>query len=133
MPSTTGFEFGDIVLVSFPFTSQAGRKQRPAAVISSKAYDQGGLDVILMAVTSRFRPTSRLGEVVVADWQAAGLLKPSIVKPVMFTMDKRLVIRKLGRLAAQDREALRAAMQAIRLRQDRPAVRREERNRSCGR
>lgn len=38
MPSTTSFEFGDIVLVSFPFASQMGRKKRPAVVVSSGAY-----------------------------------------------------------------------------------------------
>lgn len=32
MPPTTSFEFGDIVLVPFPFTNQAGTKRRSAVV-----------------------------------------------------------------------------------------------------
>ena len=40
MPNTTGFEFGDVVLVVFPFTNQQGAKQRPAVVVSSAAYQQ---------------------------------------------------------------------------------------------
>lgn len=30
----TGFEFGDVVLVPFPFTDQSAAKKRPAVVIS---------------------------------------------------------------------------------------------------
>lgn len=32
-PSMTTFEFGQVVLVRFPFTDQVRSKQRPAAVI----------------------------------------------------------------------------------------------------
>ena len=38
MPSTTGYRFGDLVLVPFPFTDQTGVKKRPAIVVSSDAY-----------------------------------------------------------------------------------------------
>ncbi len=34
-----GYEFGDIVLVRFPFTSQTAFKQRPAVVVSKRAYN----------------------------------------------------------------------------------------------
>ena len=30
MPTTTAYEFGDVVLVPFRFTDQTGSKQRPA-------------------------------------------------------------------------------------------------------
>ena len=52
MPSMIGFEFGEIVLVRFPFTDQRGSKQRPAVVASSSTYNRTKPDVILMAVTS---------------------------------------------------------------------------------
>jgi len=32
------YEFGDVVLVRFPFTNLAAFKQRPACVVSSRAY-----------------------------------------------------------------------------------------------
>jgi len=59
----TGYEFGDIVLVPFPFTDQSTTKRRPAVVISSLAYHRDRPDLIIMAVTTQ-RPTSgSVGEV----------------------------------------------------------------------
>ena len=72
----TPFEFGDIVLVPFPFTNQSQTKKRPAVVISSKAYNSERPDLVIMAVTSQIKSTAIIGEVIVQDWQAAGLIKP---------------------------------------------------------
>jgi mRNA interferase MazF len=62
-----------------------------------------------MAITSQLRATAALGEVWIGQWQVAGLLKPSAIKPVFATIDQRLVIRQLGTLAA-DQAALRQAI-----------------------
>jgi mRNA interferase MazF len=51
-----------------------------------------------------------LGEVWIGHWQAAGLIKPSAIKPVFATLEQRLVIRRLGRLQAADQAAPRKAM-----------------------
>ena len=82
-------EFGQVVLVPFPFTNQTVSKQRPAVVVSSRAY--GWL----------------------RQWQGAGLLKPSAVKPVIATLEQGLVIRQLGELDTEDQAALRAAIGQI--------------------
>lgn len=113
MPPTTSFKFGDVVLVSFPFTSQQGTKQRPAAVISSAAYQRQRPDVILLAITSQVRPQLGFGEALVADWQGAGLIKPSVLKPVLLTAEKKLVRKTLGRLQTADQEALRKLLGVI--------------------
>jgi len=106
------FEFGTVVLVPFPFTSQAASKKRPAVVVSSRAYNAAKPDVVLMAITSQLRASAVLGEVWVEKWQDAGLIKPSAIKPVFATLEQSLVIRPLGTLAATDREALRKAIVA---------------------
>ena len=49
----TSFEFGDIILVPFPFTDQSATKKRPAVVISSETYNTERPDLIIMAVTSQ--------------------------------------------------------------------------------
>lgn len=45
------FEFGDVVLVPFPFTNQMTSKQRPAVIVSQRAYARARPDVVLMAHT----------------------------------------------------------------------------------
>lgn len=113
MPSEADAEtltFGDVVLVAFPFTSQTATKRRPAVVVSGRAYNQARPDVIVMAVTSQLRPQPGLGEVWLDGWEAAGLLKPSAVKPVIATLERNLVIRRLGSLANDDQTELRRAM-----------------------
>jgi len=49
----------------------------------------------------------------VQDWQAAGLLKPSAIKPVITTIEKPLVIRTMGRLQDRDQQALQDALKII--------------------
>jgi mRNA interferase MazF len=107
------FEFGDVVLVPFPFTDQTSSKTRPAVVVSSGAYSGESPDVVLMAATSQLRPSAAFGEVWLRDWQGAGLLKPSSIKPVIATLEQPLVRRKLGALQAEDKDTLRRALAQI--------------------
>ena len=100
------FEFGDVLLLPFPFSSHSAVKKRPAIVVSSRAYNNAKPDVVVMAVTSQLRPTPELGEVWIGQWQKAGLLKPSAVKPVFATIEQLLVIRQLGSLDITDQLAL---------------------------
>jgi len=113
MPTMIDYEFGDVVLVPFPFTDQTAGKKRPAVVVSSRAYMREHPDLVLMAITSRMRPSPAVGEVILTESKAAGLLKPSSIKPVFTTIEKRLVLRKLGRLAADDRKTLCQTLKAI--------------------
>lgn len=106
MPNTTSYEFGDIPLVPFPFTDQTTSKKRPAVIITSKAYHHERPDVILMAETSHVRSPA-FGEVVVTEWRKAGLLKLGVIKPVIATIEKGLVLKRLGRLKQVDLERLR--------------------------
>jgi mRNA interferase MazF len=72
MPSTTSYEFGDIVLVRFPFTDQSTSKKRPAVVVSSPVYNRERPDVVLMAVTGRVRSVLKTGDVPIESWNDAG-------------------------------------------------------------
>ncbi len=113
MPNTTTYNFGDIILVPFPFTDQTTSKKRPAVVISSDAYNNDRPDIILMAVASQMHQLGKAGEAVVEDWQEAGLLKPSLIKPILTTIEKTLVLKKLGSLSMKDRHTLQEILQKI--------------------
>lgn len=113
MPTTTGYEFGDIVLVPFPFSDQRTTKRRPAVVVSSARYHQERPDIIILAVTSHVRGTPAVGEAAITKWQEAGLLKPSLLKPLLATIEKGLVLPKLGRIDEGDRRALRRVLDEI--------------------
>ncbi|MES1172088.1 MAG: type II toxin-antitoxin system PemK/MazF family toxin [Bacteroidota bacterium] len=105
--------FGDVIVVPFPFTDQTAIKRRPAVVVSSDAYNRERPDVILMAITSQVRPAPAVGEVAVVEWRAAGLLKPSVIKPLVTTIEASLVIRQLGTLGSDDQRALREVLAAV--------------------
>lgn len=107
------FDFGDIVLVPFPFSDQTDHKKRPAVIVSSRAYHQTRSDVVVMAVTSQLHVGALFGDIAVQDWRKAGLLKPSAIKPVFATIHRSLVLKALGTLQAADQAALRQALTTI--------------------
>ena len=113
MQTTTTYSFGDIVLVPFPFTNQTRHQKRPAVIISTSAYNATKPDVIIIAVTSRVKFSASTGEFSISDWQQAGLLKPSVVKPVITTIEKGLIIKKLGKLQQADQDQLRQIVNTI--------------------
>ncbi|WP_124971955.1 type II toxin-antitoxin system PemK/MazF family toxin [Aphanothece sacrum] len=107
------YKFGDIVLVPFPFTDQSSSKKRPAVIISSNSYNQVKPDLIIMAITSQITLPLSLGEWRIMDSSLAGLLKPSVIKPVISTLEKTLVIRKLGQLQESDVQNLKKIIASI--------------------
>jgi mRNA interferase MazF len=106
--------FGDVVLVPFPFTNQSGAKKRPAVIVSGSRYNAGRRDLVIMAITSQVRQPLGFAEALVADWQSAGLLKPSVLKPVFTTIEQGLVARTMGALSSTDLRTLQETLsQAI--------------------
>jgi len=102
--------FGEVVLVPFPFTDQSGAKKRPAVIVSSNHYNASRRDLIIMAITSQVRQPLGFGEAPITDWQAAGLIKPSVLKPAVTTIEQSLVVRSMGTLSVADLRILREAI-----------------------
>lgn len=94
---------GDVFLCQFPFTSGTGSKLRPALVLFDLQQD-----AVICRVTSVQR--SGLLDVALADWQTAGLLKPSIARlDRLVTAEKSIFLRRLGVLSPADLAAVRSA------------------------
>lgn len=104
------YDIGDIVLIGFPFTNLATTKKRPAVILSCAEYQTSRPDVVLMAITSQIRQPLGFGEALLADWQQAGLLKPSVFKPLIATIERTRVIKKMGSLTARDLLTLRTLL-----------------------
>ena len=107
------FDFGDVILAPFPFTNQSAVKQRPAVIVSTRRYNDMRRNIVITAVTSQLRPQPGSFGVAILGWRAAGLLKPSVVKPLFATLEKALVIRMLGSLDVADQTNLRNAIALI--------------------
>ena len=101
----TEYSRGDVVLVSFIFADETGVKRRPAVIISSDAYHTGRDEAIIAAITSR---TDRVlvGDHLIADWQGAGLLFPSVATSIIRTIKQDMITKRLGSLPTPDMGAI---------------------------
>jgi mRNA interferase MazF len=107
------YKFGGVVLVPFPFTDQSSIKKRPAVVVSSDRYNREHPDVVVMAITSQSRTALLSDHRPIADWQGAGLLKASVIKPIVTTVETQLILKTLGKLQTQDRQTLQMLLAEI--------------------
>ena len=106
----TRFDPGDVVLVRFPFTDLAAARKRPALVLSQPEFARSRGDVVVLALTSRPQADDSLR---LADWKAAGLLKPTWLKPLIGTLSGRLIVRRLGELADADGPSVAKALSEL--------------------
>lgn len=106
----TNYNKGDVILVPFPFSDQTTTKKRPAVIISSNRYNNASPDIVIMAITSKIDKTLTLGECLIENWQDAGLLKPSVTKPAISTIEQALILKKLGKLSQKDLVSLENAL-----------------------
>ena len=102
------YDFGDILLIQFPFTDPARVSKRPAVVI----YDSGDQDVLLSRITARpyFSPT----DINIIYWKESGLLKESYVRVgKMATLEKDMVNKKLGELRSEDKVRIKQILKQM--------------------
>ena len=103
----------DVVIVKFPFASSLKYKARPAVVISSAMYNDYSRDTFLIvAISSNIKHKLDFEEEVV-DWKTSGLLKPSIFKSAVATIEKSHVLTKIGTLSDIDTCGLDKMLQDI--------------------
>lgn len=103
---------GDVVLLRFPFSDLSGVKIRPAAVLAVVDRD----DFIACQITSQRKSDRFAVELTDSNFVEGGLRLTSFARPgKLFTADRRVVMKRVGRLRNAVRDVMReAAIRVIR-------------------
>ena len=109
----TNFLKYDVVVVKFPFASSLKYKARPAVILSSDIYNQNKRETLIILAISSSKENKLDFELEIQNWQKAGLLKSSIFKSSIATIEKEFVISKLGRLEEEDSKKLEKMIEVI--------------------
>jgi mRNA interferase MazF len=95
------YNFGDVVLVKFPFTDSSETKKRPALILKDT---QDG-DVIVNRITGQIKDTNE--DIKIINWKESGLLIASTIRiHKIATINKKLIERRLGSLSNHDVEII---------------------------
>lgn len=109
----TNFSKYDLVVVKFPFASSLKYKARPAVVLSSDIYNENSRGTLLILAISSNVDNKLDFELEIMEWKKAGLLKPSIFKASIATIEKDFVVSTLGRLLENDISRLEKLVKVI--------------------
>ena len=101
-------EAGDVAVVPFPFAERPGVKRRPALALSKRSFNEAGHTIFAMITTRTHAPWP--GDVVIVDPDAAGLPRPCIVRLKLFTLDNRVILRRIGCLCEVDRAGIESIL-----------------------
>jgi mRNA-degrading endonuclease toxin of MazEF toxin-antitoxin module len=99
---------GGVVTVDFP--GAAVGKIRPAIVVSTNQYQSVRPDVVLALCTTRIAASTTAMDYVIAEWQAAGLSKPTAVRMYFTTIPQSKVLALLGYLSDSDWQEVQARL-----------------------
>ena len=99
-----------VVVVPFPFSESAEVKQRPAVVLSTRAFNRGGVTVLAMITSARH---SKMRGDIPVKAGTAGLSKDCLIRMKLFTLDNRLIGRKIGDLPDDTGRQLGAQLQSV--------------------
>ena len=90
----------DVVTVPFPFTDKPDAKRRPALVLSNTAFNRNGHTILTMITTKAHLPWP--GDSEIEEYSVAGLNLRCQIRLKIFTLDNRLLLKKIGRLSEND-------------------------------
>lgn len=106
------YQFGDVVVVPFPFTDLPVSRVRPVVAISSEDFSSlHGQSVLAMITTAG--KSSWPTDVAIQDLAAAGLRLPSVVRWKVFTLVNDQIVTRIGRLSAADRDRVISASRSV--------------------
>jgi mRNA interferase MazF len=103
---TDFYDHYEVVVVPFPFTDINTVKRRPALILSSSKHFNNNAEASIMAMITTVAHSSWPLDVVVHDLDVAGLPAPSIIRMKLFTLDHRLILKKIGELSKRDQQTV---------------------------
>lgn len=107
------YKIFDVVVVPFPFTDQDTDKRRPALVLSDHdLFNDETQNCVMAMITSAENPDWPL-DAKIGSIKKAGLPAPSKVRMKLFTLDSRLIVKKIGGLAAKDQEIVKKNLKKL--------------------
>ena len=99
---------GEVLPAWLVFSDGQGTKRRPVLVVQ----DFGDEDLLVVPITSQ--PARVTADVVLSDWQRAGLKLPSTVRmEKLATIEKSCVARKLGVLPSNELARVRQTLAEV--------------------
>ena len=103
---------GEVVIVPFPFIEKPVQKLRPALVLSINPDGENNNHLVLAMITSAKRSRWE-SDVLLNDWQFAGLRAESVVRWKIFTIEAVLILEKRSDLSRADLQAVRDGFSKI--------------------
>ncbi|MBM3790426.1 MAG: type II toxin-antitoxin system PemK/MazF family toxin [Acidobacteria bacterium] len=103
----------EVVAIPFPFTESERARRRPALVLSSADSFSSRIGHSVMAMITSAENEPWPLDVEIRDLRAAGLPARSIVRMKLFTIDHRLIVKKLGSLSAADGSLVLRSLRAL--------------------
>ena len=103
----------EVVVVPFPFTDRKSDKRRPALILSDDIkFNKPSGHAVLAMITSQKNPDWPL-DTTITSIRRTGLSAPSKVRMKLFTLDSRLIVKKIGTLTNRDKKAVGKALQRL--------------------
>jgi mRNA interferase MazF len=102
----------DVVVVPFPFVDAPQAKPRPALVLSTRPFNAANGHTVLAMIT-RAMATRWPSDRRIIDLAPTGLNVSSVVRWKIFTLDNRIIRRRIGSLGGDDIDRCDAALRQI--------------------
>jgi len=108
MKSGIQFKQGEILIVPFPFSNLSNVRQRPVLVLSTFEYNMFSEDVITCGITSNLKD-AQCSVLIDNDGLLEGKIpvKSRIKVDKLFTLDKNIIRKKIGRVNKEIFEKVR--------------------------
>ena len=102
----------DIITVPFPFTERDKKKLRPALVISNKEYQEVNKHIVLLMITSAKHSAWKY-DIPITFSEMTGLKAASVIRFKIFSVDERIIVKKIGVLSLIDSEKVEEAIRNL--------------------